>query len=48
MSQANHVDVVITGSGAGGGTLAYPLAPADRRILRRERGDYVPREQDNR
>ena len=48
MSQADHFDVVINGSDAGGGTLAYPLVPAGRRILRLERGDYVPRGQDNR
>src|SRR5262249_49884071 len=35
------------GSGAGGGTLAYKLAPSGKRILLLERGDYVPREKDN-
>lgn len=43
----NHFDVIIIGSGAGGGTLAYRLAPTGARILLLERGDYVPREQDN-
>ena len=43
----NHYDVIIIGSGAGGGTLAYKLAPAGKRILLLERGDYVPREKDN-
>jgi len=47
MSQANHFDVVIIGTGAGGGTLAYALAPSGKRILVLERGDYVPRELDN-
>jgi choline dehydrogenase-like flavoprotein len=47
MSQANHFDVIIIGTGAGGGTLAYALAPSGKRILILERGDYVPREQDN-
>ncbi len=42
-----HYDVIIIGSGAGGGTLAYRLAPSGKRILLLERGDYVPREQDN-
>ena len=43
----NHYDVVIVGSGAGGGTLAWKLAPSGKRILLLERGDYVPREKDN-
>lgn len=47
MSQDTHFDVIIVGTGAGGGTLAYRLAPSGTRILLLERGDYVPREQDN-
>jgi choline dehydrogenase-like flavoprotein len=47
MSQDNHFDVIIIGSGAGGGTLAYRLAPSGKRILILERGGYVPREKDN-
>ena len=42
-----HYDVIIIGSGAGGGTLAYHLAPSGKKILILERGDYVPREKDN-
>jgi len=42
-----HYDVIIIGSGAGGGTLAYHLAPSGKKILILERGDYVPRERDN-
>ncbi len=42
-----HYDVVIVGSGAGGGTLAWKLAPSGKRILLLERGDYLPRERDN-
>ena len=42
-----HYDVIIIGSGAGGGTLAYRLAPSGKKILLLERGDYVPREADN-
>jgi choline dehydrogenase-like flavoprotein len=42
-----HYDVIIIGTGAGGGMLAYRLAPAGRRLLVLERGDYVPREKDN-
>jgi choline dehydrogenase-like flavoprotein len=40
-------DVIIIGSGAGGGTLAYRLAPSGKRILLLERGDYLPREKEN-
>jgi choline dehydrogenase-like flavoprotein len=43
----NHFDVIIIGTGAGGGTLAQKLAPTAKRILLLERGDYVPREKDN-
>src|SRR4051812_12340250 len=47
MTSHQHYDVIIIGSGAGGGTLAYKLAPSGKRILLLERGDYVPRETDN-
>jgi choline dehydrogenase-like flavoprotein len=47
MAQVQHYDVIIIGTGAGGGTLAYALAPSGKRILLLERGDYVPREKDN-
>ncbi len=46
MSQ-NHYDVIIIGTGAGGGTLLWSLAPTDKRILVLERGEFVPREKDN-
>ncbi len=44
---AEHYDVIIIGTGAGGGTLAYKLAPSGKRILLIERGPYVPREKEN-
>jgi choline dehydrogenase-like flavoprotein len=44
---ATHWDVIIIGSGAGGGTLFHALAPTGKRILLLERGGYVPREKDN-
>jgi len=47
MPNNNHFDVIIIGTGAGGGTLAAKLAPTGKRILLLERGDYVPREKDN-
>ncbi len=40
-------DVIIIGSGAGGGTLAYRLAPSGKKVLLIERGPYVPREPQN-
>ena len=43
----NHYDVIIIGTGAGGGTLLHRLAPTGKRILVLERGDYVPREKAN-
>ena len=43
----HHYDVIIIGSGAGGGTLAYRLASTGKRILLLERGGYVPREKEN-
>jgi len=47
MSGQNHYDVIIIGSGAGGGTLAWALAPTGKRVLILERGSYVPREKSN-
>jgi choline dehydrogenase-like flavoprotein len=43
----NHYDVIVIGTGAGGGTLAWKLAPSGKRILILERGEYVPREPQN-
>jgi choline dehydrogenase-like flavoprotein len=40
-------DVVIIGTGAGGGTLARRLAPSGKRILLLERGDWLRREPEN-
>jgi choline dehydrogenase-like flavoprotein len=44
---SEHFDVIIVGSGAGGGTLAHTLAPSGKRILLLERGDFLPREIEN-
>jgi choline dehydrogenase-like flavoprotein len=41
---SERYDVIIIGSGAGGGTLAHRLAPSGKRILILERGDWLPRE----
>ena len=43
----DHYDVIVIGSGAGGGTIAHRLAPAGKRVLLLERGGYLPRERDN-
>jgi choline dehydrogenase-like flavoprotein len=40
-------DVVIIGSGAGGGTMALALSGSSASILVLERGDFVPREKEN-
>jgi choline dehydrogenase-like flavoprotein len=40
-------DVILIGSGAGGGTLVNRLAPSGKRILLLERGDWLPREPQN-
>src|SRR6516164_1060241 len=47
MPAAEHVDVIVVGTGAGGGTLAHRLAPSGKRILLLERGDWLRREKDN-
>lgn len=44
---ATHYDIIIIGTGPGGGTLAYKLAPSGKKILLLERGGYLPREKDN-
>ena len=44
---SERYDVIIIGSGAGGGTLAHRLAPSGKKILILERGDWLPREARN-
>lgn len=43
----DHYDVIIVGTGAGGGTLLNKLAPSGKRILVLERGPFLPREKEN-
>src|SRR5580765_1813747 len=43
----DHYDVIVIGTGAGGGTLAHTLAQSGARILLLERGDFLPRETQN-
>jgi choline dehydrogenase-like flavoprotein len=40
-------DVIVIGSGAGGGTLVHRLATSGKRILLLERGGWLPRERQN-
>ncbi|MGH9005308.1 MAG: dehydrogenase, partial [Acidimicrobiia bacterium] len=47
MSDDGEHDVIIIGTGAGGGTLARHLAPSGGSILLLERGDWLPREPAN-
>jgi choline dehydrogenase-like flavoprotein len=42
-----HYDIIIIGSGAGGGTLACHLASWGKRILLLERGEWLMREPKN-
>jgi choline dehydrogenase-like flavoprotein len=42
-----HFDVIIIGSGAGGGTIAQRLTPTGKSILILERGQHLPREAEN-
>ena len=44
---SDHYDVIIIGTGAGGGTLLNKLAPNGKRILVLERGPFLPREKEN-
>lgn len=43
----SEYDVIIIGTGAGGGTLAYSLSKSGKKILVLERGAYLPREKQN-
>ncbi len=43
----DHYDVIVIGSGPGGGSVSHRLAPTGKRILMIERGDYLPRSRAN-
>src|SRR5436189_6270681 len=47
MNNGSDFDFIIIGSGGGGGTLGYRLAPSGKRILLIERGPFVRREKEN-
>ena len=40
-------DIIVMGTGAGGGTIAHALSQSSARILILERGDFVPQEEEN-
>lgn len=43
----DRFDIIIIGTGAGGGTILHTLAPSGLRILVLERGGFLPREKEN-
>jgi choline dehydrogenase-like flavoprotein len=47
MLASHHFDLIIIGTGAGGGTLAYRMAQSGKKILLLERGPFLPREKAN-
>lgn len=47
MTASEIYDVIIIGTGAGGGTLARHLAAAGSKVLMLERGGFLPREREN-
>ena len=44
---SQHYDVIIIGTGAGGGTLVRKLAESGKQILLLERGGFLKREKEN-
>lgn len=46
-ASGNHYDVIIIGTGAGGGALLHRLAASGKKILVLERGGFLPREKEN-
>jgi choline dehydrogenase-like flavoprotein len=47
VAMGEHFDVVVIGTGAGGGTLAHTLASSGKKVLLLERGTFLPREMAN-
>ena len=45
--QTNCYDIIIIGTGSGGGTIAQQLAPSGEKILLLERGGFIPKEKEN-
>lgn len=47
MTDNEHYDLIIIGTGAGGGTVLHELASTGKKILVLERGEFLPREKPN-
>ncbi|MBW4692691.1 MAG: GMC family oxidoreductase [Lyngbya sp. HA4199-MV5] len=47
ITTTEHYDVIVIGTGAGGGTLVHRLAPSGKKILVLEQGQFLPREKAN-
>jgi choline dehydrogenase-like flavoprotein len=47
MTSTHHADIVIVGTGMGGGTLAWALRDCGASVLLLERGDFLPSEPQN-
>lgn len=47
MSSDMHYDIIIIGTGAGGGTVAPQLAASGKNVLILKRGEFLPREREN-
>ena len=47
MARTRHADIVIVGTGMGGGTLAWALRDCGAHVLLLERGDFLPSEPQN-
>ena len=45
--EQHYYDIVIIGTGAGGGTLLHKLADSGKKILVIEKGGFIPREKQN-
>ena len=47
MTPTQRYDIIVIGTGAGGGTLVHALADTSAEVLVLERGDFVPQEPEN-
>ena len=47
MTNKEHYDLIVVGTGAGGGTVVHELASTGKKMLILERGDFLPREKEN-
>jgi choline dehydrogenase-like flavoprotein len=47
VTKGHDFDIIIIGTGAGGGTMAHALSETGANILLLERGDFVPQEEEN-